>query len=582
MTQATAATSNRFRPRDALPSPSVDRSLDPRAGSASVDRAAWLVRAVGAVVLVALGVLATIDAWADMVRIARFDEESSHIRLVPVAAAWLLWIYRDRVGSAGDGLRWVGPAIAALGAILYALGDRLVIEAMWHLGAVLLAVGAIGAAFGGRRLLAAWPAAVVLLFLIPVPGGLRAAVTQPLQTTSATLAGHALELLGEPVLLRGSVLTIGGIDVAVAEACNGMRMFFALALVSYLYAFLHPLKTWVRVVLLAISPAVALGCNVIRLVPTTYAYGHASMETADLFHDVGGWAMLFVAYFVVAGLVALVRWVGVEVDQSSEQQAAADGDDRVRSPQQRGPWLLGAAAVAVLAGAAFADRTIIRPPPAEATAFHAHVRDAVANVPSTVVAGADGVLVAEDVPLPPAAVAMLEPNATLSKRFRRVGGGPDLAGWAQFLIIHCRDARDLQGHYPPNCYPGRGFEPQSSEPVEWPELGLVGQRYVFTRDTNGVNETVHVFNLMLLPDGTVGRDMTTISDASRRLRLRERGAAQVQIVFPAPRSASMPTDESRQRTAEMESRFAAQLLAAHKDAIDAMLGKSEPIEPDAE
>ena len=569
MTQASAATSKSF-----ATGPSLADAAPDRRASAAGNRLPWLARGAAALVLLVATVLAALDAWTDIVRIARFDEESSHIRLVPIACLWLLWTHRDRLASAGDGLRWVGPTLAASGALLYAVGDRLVIEAAWHLGAVLMAVGALAACFGGRRLLAAWPAAVVLLFLIPVPGGFRSAVTQPLQTTSATLAAHALELLGEPVLLRGSVLTVGGIDVAVAEACNGMRMFFALALVAFLYAFLHPLRPWVRWTLLALSPLLALGCNVIRLVPTAYAYGHASIETADLFHDVGGWAMLFVAYGLMAGLIALARWVGVDVDQN---EAASDhAADLPRSPALRSSWWLAAAAVLVVAGAALADRTVIRTPPAEATAFHAHVRDAIDDVPNTIVAGRDGVLVGEEVPLPPSAVAMLEPNATLSKRFRRVSGNGELADWAQFLVIHCRDARDLEGHYPPKCYPGRGFEQESSQPVDWPELGLVGQRYVFSRSSAGTNETIHVFNLMLLPDGTVGRDMSTISDATRRLRLRERGAGQVQIVFPAPRSSAVPTEASRQRIAELEAQFAERLLAAHAGAIRAMLGEGTP------
>ena len=47
-------------------------------------------------VLVALGVLVTFDAWADIIRIALRDEESSHIFLVPIVAGWLVWIRRVR------------------------------------------------------------------------------------------------------------------------------------------------------------------------------------------------------------------------------------------------------------------------------------------------------------------------------------------------------------------------------------------------------------------------------------------------------------------------------------------------------
>ena len=48
------------------------------------------------VILSVLGVLATLDAWQDIYRIAMKDEESSHIFLVPIVIAWLIWVRRGR------------------------------------------------------------------------------------------------------------------------------------------------------------------------------------------------------------------------------------------------------------------------------------------------------------------------------------------------------------------------------------------------------------------------------------------------------------------------------------------------------
>ena len=52
---------------------------------------------IGAIVLAAVGVIATHAAWADIYFIASVDEEASHIFLVPVVSAWMIWVRRSRL-----------------------------------------------------------------------------------------------------------------------------------------------------------------------------------------------------------------------------------------------------------------------------------------------------------------------------------------------------------------------------------------------------------------------------------------------------------------------------------------------------
>jgi exosortase len=112
-----------------------------------------------------------------------------------------------------------------------------------------------------------------------------------------------------------SVLTVHGVDVGIAEACNGMRMVFALILVCYLFAFVNPLRGYVRFLLLALSPLVAAVCNIIRLVPTVWVYGYFTTRQwiAEDFHDVTGWVMLVAAFLTMVGFLRLLRWAMLPV-----------------------------------------------------------------------------------------------------------------------------------------------------------------------------------------------------------------------------------------------------------------------------
>ncbi|UCD76259.1 MAG: exosortase/archaeosortase family protein, partial [Phycisphaerales bacterium] len=107
----------------------------------------------------------------------------------------------------------------------------------------------------------------------------------------------------------GNVLIINGEQVAVGEACNGMRLVFALTLVVYAFAFGSPLKPGTRLVLLVLSPLIAILCNVIRLVPTSLIFGHGNPAMAERFHDLAGWVMLGAALLMLGGVLRLIRWL---------------------------------------------------------------------------------------------------------------------------------------------------------------------------------------------------------------------------------------------------------------------------------
>ena len=95
--------------------------------------------------LLAAAIVVAWQAWADLAYQAWRDEESSHILLVPVVAAWLIWIRRARFQRLVPLSCWVGTLIVAGGWLLYSTGDTYLVETFWYLGAILLAASrAIG------------------------------------------------------------------------------------------------------------------------------------------------------------------------------------------------------------------------------------------------------------------------------------------------------------------------------------------------------------------------------------------------------------------------------------------------------
>ena len=271
--------------------------------------------AMGALLMGALGFWATRTAWADIFFIASKDEEASHIYLVPFVAAWMVWARRSRLRFCTPTGTIVGPIIVVLGWIASVVGYNHAMQSLWHAGAVAVVVGCILSVLGKNVLFRFFPAFAVLIFLVPVPSSIRQAIAVPLQTATAVATQALLETFGVPIERSGNMLTINGHNVTVAEACNGMRMVFALILVSYAFAYSMPLRDSVRVLVLAASPLAAIVCNVIRLIPTVWLFGYRSHGVATSFHDVSGWVMLPIAFFMLLGIMRLLRWALVPVSR---------------------------------------------------------------------------------------------------------------------------------------------------------------------------------------------------------------------------------------------------------------------------
>jgi exosortase len=227
----------------------------------------------------------------------------------------MVWSRRVRLRHCPPSGEWIGPLIVAAGWGLSWFGYHNMVQAAWHLGAVLIVIGAPLTVLGKNVVFNFLPAILVLIFLVPVPASVRQWIAVPLQTYTAAVTQAILETFAVNVERAGNVLTINGTEVAVAEACNGMRMVFALVLVSYAFAFGLPLKNSARLVVLLASPVAALICNVIRLLPTVLLYGYADRRLAGMFHDASGWLMLPVAFVLLLGVLRVLRWALIPVNR---------------------------------------------------------------------------------------------------------------------------------------------------------------------------------------------------------------------------------------------------------------------------
>ena len=267
--------------------------------------------------LIGASIFATWDAWFDMGVTGYTDGESGHILLAPIAFAWIFFTHASELSKLRYRHQWAGPLIVGTAWLLWSYGYRHQVHTCWHLGAVLTMVGGLVTITGPEIVFRFLPAFGALVFLIPVAGERRQQIAGPMQGLTAQITQAACELLGMTVERQGSLLSYNGVPVAIAEACNGMRMVISILVLTYTYVFTTPIRSYVKVLLLLLTPVVAVVCNVSRLIPTVWVFGHKSSQTAANFHDWAGWVMLFVAFIMLMLIVQLLRWLDLPVDAKS-------------------------------------------------------------------------------------------------------------------------------------------------------------------------------------------------------------------------------------------------------------------------
>ena len=187
------------------------------------------------------------------------------------------------------------------------------------------------------------------------------------------------------------------------------------------------------------------------------------------------------------------------------------------------------ATLLLLAGMSTADK--LRIDPHEADAFHAQSAAAVARMPKILGSGARSwILNGKDIPLPDDAAGMLKPNAYLHRIYENLS----TRRHAEILLVQCQDTRDMQGHYPPICYPSSGCSIDRGKPQSWRAgaLSVAGTEYVVTWPRpDGSSSTIR--NFFVLPSGKIVRDMDSVIAAAKDYRELVYGVTQIQILFDA-------------------------------------------------
>jgi exosortase len=267
------------------------------------------------------------DAIRELYRLSAADDSASHVVLVPLVSAALVFHDRRAVFTRVATATAPGLALIVAGLVLAGLAKAGAVSSplsaavaamvvFWAGGWVLL--------FGGEAFRAARFPLFFLLFTIPPPALLLDGMTNVLKLGSTEAVAWLFTLTGTTVHRDGFVFALPTLTIEVADACSGIRSTIALTLTSLLAGHLSLGRTWTKLLLLAAVVPVTILKNAIRIVTLSLLATHVnpSFLTGRLHND-GGVAFFLMALALLAPVLTLLRRLETADDRTPAAKPVA-------------------------------------------------------------------------------------------------------------------------------------------------------------------------------------------------------------------------------------------------------------------
>ncbi len=225
------------------------------------------------------------------------SDEQGHGPIILAVALYLLFDKRHALAAlpARPDKTWGYPLLIG-GVLLYALGRSQYILFFEILSQIVVLVALVLLFSGRKGLRLVWFPLFFLLFMVPLPGSLVAAVTGPLKAAVSAVAANLLYQLGYPVGRAGVLLTVGPYQLLVADACAGLNSMFTLEALGLLYMNLMNYTNVTRNVVLAVLIIpISFAANIVRvmiLVLVTYHFGDEAGQ--GFIHSFAGMVLFLV------------------------------------------------------------------------------------------------------------------------------------------------------------------------------------------------------------------------------------------------------------------------------------------------
>lgn len=239
--------------------------------------------------------------------------EYSYCLLIPPIAAFLIWQQKDSLERLPFAGSWWGVVIVLMGGGLLVLGQLATVYTLVQYAYLATLYGLVLSFTGPRAFRLIAVPMLVLAFMIPLPNFAFSNLSLTLQLWSSALGVWFMRLLGISVFVEGNVIDLGGYQLQVAEACDGLRYMFPMMTLAFLIAYFYKGAWWKRSVLFVSSLPITVVMNSWRIGTIGFMVEHWGIGMAEGFlHEFQGWMVFMLSALILIGEMMLLNRIGRE------------------------------------------------------------------------------------------------------------------------------------------------------------------------------------------------------------------------------------------------------------------------------
>ena len=264
--------------------------------------------------------------WPSLHRLLRYslaNDDASHILLIPIICAWLVFLDSKRILRNPTYSVALGTPFLVAGLFFYFWSWRLVpgsANSVFALAIVLGLIAGFAFFFGGEALRAArFPLSFLFLF-VPLPEVFLNKVIYILQKGSADLSEVFFMFTRIPVLRDGFVFHLPRFSIEVARECSGIRSSIALLVLALLAGHFFLRSFWRQVIFVFAGFVVMIVKNGIRIVTLTALanYVDPGFLYGDLHHE-GGVVFFLIGLALLWPVMLILRMSEARHESSSSE-----------------------------------------------------------------------------------------------------------------------------------------------------------------------------------------------------------------------------------------------------------------------
>lgn len=255
-------------------------------------------------------------------------EEQAHGPIMLALAIWLIFRKWPAMMERSEGkpVSAAGWAVLVIALLFYVIGRSQQIV-LFELGSFIMVLAAVLLLKrGSTALKVMWFPLFFMLFMIPLPGTIVAALTMPMKMAVSYVTANILYWADYPIARNGVILQIGQYQLLVADACAGLQTLLTLESLGLLYMNVVRHTSVLRNVVLAILIVpISFTANVIRVITLTLITYYFGDEAGQGFlHGFAGMVLFFSALLLILAVDAMLQYIVRRQENGTVVSAGVD------------------------------------------------------------------------------------------------------------------------------------------------------------------------------------------------------------------------------------------------------------------